>query len=236
LYSRSIAHAVVALAIVTPLGAQQTGQGLPVPQIVTSGEGEVRATPDRATIFIGVQTRAATAAAAAAENARRQTAVIDTLRRLGLAADQITTTGYQVMPETRFDPGTQQARVTGYVVSNMVRAELRRVDQVAPVIDGALARGANQINRLIFSASNADQLRRAAMDSAVAQARADAEVLARAAGGRLGTLIELTSGGTMRPFMDMGMVATREAVQSTPIEPGQTTVTASVTTRWQFIP
>jgi len=47
----------------------------PVPQVVTSGSGEARLRPDRARILIGVQTRAATAAAAAKDNNARQQAV-----------------------------------------------------------------------------------------------------------------------------------------------------------------
>src|ERR671933_364918 len=57
--------------------------------IITTGQGEARVTPDRAVVFIGVESRAATAAQASADNARKQRAVIDTLRALGLASDQI---------------------------------------------------------------------------------------------------------------------------------------------------
>lgn len=49
----------------------------PVPQIATSATGEARVQPDRATIVFAVETRAATAARAGADNARRQRAVLD---------------------------------------------------------------------------------------------------------------------------------------------------------------
>jgi uncharacterized protein len=231
------ALAVGALFAAGALGAQQPAPSTQVPQIVTFGEGEVRVTPDRATIYIGVQTRAATAAAAANENSRLQTAVIDTIRKLGVPPAQITTTGFSVNPEMRFDQTGQRPRVVAYVVSNVVQVELRQIDRVGPVIDAALARGANQINRLVFAASNAAQLRRAALDSAVANARADAAALAQAAGGRLGHLLEVTTGGPIRPMFDMrAAMAVEAAPAPTPIEPGQTTISASVTTRWLFLP
>src|SRR5207245_866790 len=61
------------------------------PQVIATGAGEARVAPDRATIYIGVQSRAPTASAAGADNARRQRAVIDTLRALGLAGDRVPT-------------------------------------------------------------------------------------------------------------------------------------------------
>ncbi|MEO6877215.1 MAG: SIMPL domain-containing protein, partial [Gemmatimonadaceae bacterium] len=122
---------VAGLSVVPVLaGAQMGGTGgSPPPQIVTSGSGESRISPDRATIFIGVQTRAATAALAGADNARRQRAILDTLRALGLASEQLSTVNYNVSPEMQYFPnGTTPPKVTGYTVSNTVRAEVRRLD------------------------------------------------------------------------------------------------------------
>src|SRR5688500_20314829 len=62
-----------------PVAAQQGAppSAVQVPDIVTSATGEARVTPDRAQIHIGVQTRAATAAQAGADNARKTRAVIE---------------------------------------------------------------------------------------------------------------------------------------------------------------
>ena len=56
--------AVVVLAVSgsVPARAQQTlVAGPQIPQIITTGRGEVRASPDRATIFFAVETRATNA-------------------------------------------------------------------------------------------------------------------------------------------------------------------------------
>src|SRR5262249_54226008 len=124
---------------------------------------------------------------------QRQRSVIDTIVALGVPRDQISTQGYSVYPETRFDRDTQKPTVTGYVVSNVVRVELKRTDQVGSVIDASLAKGANQINSLEFFSSNADGARREALADAIAKARGDAEAMARSAGGTLGSLLELNS-------------------------------------------
>jgi hypothetical protein len=205
------------------------------PEIVTSAIGEATLVPDRAAVYVGVQTRAATAAAAARDNATRQRAVIEAIAAVGVPRDQISTESYSVAPDGRFDPTTQKTTITGYVVSNVVRVELRRIDQVAAVLDAALAKGANQINSLDFFASNADSARHGALLQAISRARADAEVMANAAGGTLGSLLELsTNSEGPRPVYRM-QVNAGLAASATPIEPGQQRVQASVSARWRFV-
>src|SRR4051794_30182703 len=145
----------------TPLAAPGT-PGAP-PQIVTSASGESRLAPDRATIAVGIQSRASTAAAAARDNNSRQQAILAAIAAAGIPREQISTENYNVYPEMRQDRPEVAPAVAGYVVSNVVRVDLRRTDQVAPVIDAALAKGANQINSLDFYASNPDPARRQAL-------------------------------------------------------------------------
>src|SRR5256714_5448860 len=77
--------------IQTPLG----GIG---PQIVVTGHGEIKVSPDRATIQIAVQTRASTAAEAAAQNATKQQAGLAALRSFELTNDPLSTVNYQGYP------------------------------------------------------------------------------------------------------------------------------------------
>ena len=233
----AISSVLIALAASSAV-AQAPMHPPPVPQIVTSASADVRVTPNRASISIGVQSRAATAAQASAENSRKQRAVIDAIRAKGVPAEQIGTSGFNVIPETRYDREGQQApRTISYLVSNMVNVELTRIDLVGPVIDAALGAGANQIHGLSFSVAAADSARRVALANAVAKARAEAEVMARAAGGSLGELIELVSGETFMPPPRPMAVMRMEAAQAdaVPIEPGQETVRAQVSARWRFV-
>lgn len=226
-----------------PLAAQQpvAPAPLPAPQIVTNGEGEAQVTPDRARVHIAVETRGATAAAAASENARIQRAVLDRLRALGIPAERLTTAGYSVQPEysQRGRDGTpvEQPRVTGYVARNTVRADVHNMAQVGPVIDASLAAGANRLGGLDMYSSREDSVRREALANAVRAARADAEIMANAAGGRLGALVELTSGGFFRPRIEFAEMGAREVMQQadTPIAAGEQTVRANVMARWLFV-
>ncbi|GAC1647499.1 MAG: hypothetical protein NVS4B3_01620 [Gemmatimonadaceae bacterium] len=207
--------------------------------VVASGRGEARVAPDRATIALGVQTRATTAVAAAAQNARKSRAVLDALATLGLAKEQLSTTGYNVAPDMNYDQPTRTSHVVGYIVSNTVQVELKRIDQVASAIDAALGAGANLINSLTFSSSAAEETRRLALARAVAAARADAETMARAAGGTLGGLIELsTEALEPEPVFGGRLAGVAAASRSvpTPVEPGEQLLNASVIARWRFLP
>jgi uncharacterized protein YggE len=228
-----------------PLSAQDTVAMRPAllpPSITTAARGEARITPDRAMISIGVHTRAATAAQAGAENARKQKAVIDALRAKGISPEQISTTDYNIYPQHAYNPqreGDEAPRIIGYNVTNTVRVDVRKIDQVGSLIDVSLAAGANQVSSLEFYSSNVDDARRSALAAAVARARGDAEAMARAAGGSLGRLLELSSveWNDPRPMMARGFNVMQDAKAApTPIEPGQQTLSVSVSARWMFSP
>jgi uncharacterized protein YggE len=229
---------LVLATILAPLMAQAQDSKTtndPIPQIAVSGRGEVKVSPDRATIQISVQTRATTAAAAAAENATKQQSVLAALRVLGLGNDQLSTINYNVYPEQRYDQGKEPV-IVAYNVTNTILVDVRKLDQVGPVIDGSLSHGANMIASLQFYASNTEAARRSAIATAIEKARADAEAAARAARGSLGTLLEINiaaySPPLPRPLM---MVRAASAQADTPINPGEETLSVEVSTRWRFI-
>ncbi|MBK5187177.1 MAG: SIMPL domain-containing protein [Gemmatimonadaceae bacterium] len=225
-----------------PLVAQQPAGNAPTTMhppsvITTSASGEARYVPDRATISLGVQTRALSAAKASADNALRQRAVIDAIRAQGIAADQISTVNYNLNAEQVYNPqaGDKAPRVTGYVAMNTVRVEVKKIEQVGALIDAAIAKGANEVSSLEFHSSAPDSLRRVALADAYRQALADATVLAQAAGGQLGELIELTTGEP--GVQELQPMSFRKAAMalSTPISPGETGLNAVVLARWRLV-
>lgn len=222
------------VAALPPVLAGQTPSTSSPPQISTTGVGEASAVPDRATIYIAVQTRAATATAASADNARRVKAVMDTLRAIGVSGDQVQTANYSVTPEAPYMPSTTPKTVT-YAVSNSLLVKLRRIEEVGRVIDAALGKGANEISSLQFSSSTVDSVRSLALAAAVVDAKTQAEAMARAAGGSLGQLLELSTSMPVRPMPMVQSFSARAAAQ-TPITPGEQSITATVSARWAFVP
>jgi uncharacterized protein YggE len=231
--------AAAIIAVLAPLSSQSQVSQAPseaLPQISVAAQHEVKVAPDRATIQISVQTRAATAAAAATENATKVQAVLTALRALGLTNDQLSTMNFNVHPDYVHREG-REPTITGYNVTNTILADVRRLDQVGRVIDAALSRGANMMTSLQFYASNTEAARRTAIAGAIAKARADAEAAAAAAGGSLGQLLEINIGAHFpqppMPMMRMQAMAASGAMD-TPIQPGQESLTVIVSTRWRF--
>src|SRR6478609_7636653 len=101
----------------------------PIPQISVTGRGEIKVSPDRATIQISVQTRAVTAAQAAADNASKQQSVLSALKALGLTDDQLSTINYNVYPEQKYEQGKEPV-VVAYNVTNTILVDVRKLTQV----------------------------------------------------------------------------------------------------------
>lgn len=236
-----LALTIAAISLLTPLPGHTQDSLRPVhaltPQIAVVGRGEVKTSPDRATIQMSVQTRAATAAAAGTENATKQQAVLAALKDLGLSNDQLSTIGYNVYPEQRYEEG-KEPTIVAYTVTNTILVDVRKLAQIGPIIDAALSHGANLISSLQFYASNSVVARRTAIAAAIESARADADAAARAAHGSLGMLLEIdiASSSPPPPRPMVMMRAGAATAVDTPINPGEETVSVEVSTRWLFIP
>jgi hypothetical protein len=223
---------------VSAVGAQTFSPGPTArePEITASGHGETHLPPTFAVVMIGVTTRAGTAADAAAQNAAKVASTLAALRQAGVAVDDLTNQGYSI-EQAYEDNGRRRG---GFTARNSIRARVNGVDQVGKVIDAAVNGGAGEINSVQFGAPNIEEARRAAMTEAVKQARADAAVLASAAGGTLGRLITLSSSSSFPPgygsFQLESVVVTGASSVPTVLSPQDLTVSAQALGRWEFIP
>lgn len=227
--------AVLALSSIgcRPVSAQATSVPVPVATINATGEGHRDAAPDRATIMLGVETHARTPAAAGAANADRMTTIRAALRQAGVAEADISTARYSVHVQV----GPTQ-RDTAYVASNSVTVETRKLEEVGRLIDVGLGAGATSIGSLRYDLTDRSAMAREALGDAVADARRQAEVMAEAAGGRLGDLLELGTNPAQYTPIYAAEVSYRMAASAapTPVSPGSVTVSATVTGRWRFVP
>ena len=229
---------VCGLAMLTRVGAQGIEPAIAEPHatISVTGDGEVDVTPDRATLLIAIDSQGATGAAAGADNARTTQAVIRALQAAGVPTPAISTAGYSVEPQWQYPLSKPPQRV-GYQASTLLRLSVQSLPKLGPWIDTALSAGASRIDAVRFDSSDMPDATRQALTLAVRHARADADALALAAGGRLGPLEELTmqpepGTGPVRPLF----ASARIASPSTRIEAPQLQVNAVVAARWRFLP
>lgn len=235
---RLAAAGALLVASASVVGGQPPEPTPQYPELSASAVGEVKGTPDRATILFSVETRAATAAEASAENATRQTAVLAALRAAGLGEDDVGTVSYTITPNMEYDELRRASRVVGYIARNTVRADVRDIPRVGRVIDAAIRAGANEVSSLQFWTSRRDELRLEAIRGAMGRACLEASAMAAAAGGTLGPLVQGTvsdgPGYPPPPPMPMRMEAAQ--AMDTPITPRDVTVNVQVFTRWRFVP
>jgi uncharacterized protein YggE len=201
--------------------------------IAVTGQGEVKAVPDRIALSFAVETTGERAGDTAAENARRSQAVAAAVKPLLDPRDSLLTTRYTIEP--RYDavrPGErQEPRITGYVARNEVQVESQRVDKAGAIIDAATAAGANRVSALHFTVADRAPLLRAAIEKAGNDARAQAESVARGLGVRLGPVLSASTQTVPVPYarrFDAVAMAEARAAPPTPIEPGEVEVNATL--------
>ena len=190
--------------------------------ISVDGSGSIETEPDTATTSFGVVTQGATAQEAMAQNSAAMKKVIDALKRAGVPAKDLQT--QYVSLDSRYD--NQGREILGYNASNSVSAVVRDLAQVGPVIDAGIAAGANNVSGPSLSREDRDKLYREALEKAVADAKAKAEVLAKAAGVTVGAVQSITESPQGGGPMPITFAAMRAA--DVPIETGTTQITAGV--------
>ena len=216
---------VAALAgVLRPDGAGAADPTTTTDTVSVTGTGSVDAVPDRAQVSAGVETRAATAKAASTANGAAMQKVIAALRSNG-GKDVTTQT---VSLSTAFD---QNGQPNGFVASNVASAETS-LDGAGALIDAAVASGANTVYGPSLSRSDADALYRQALAKAVDDAKARAEILAKAAGRSLGRVTAIAESGSVTP---VPYAAKASAAQdSTPVVSGSEETTASVSVTFEL--
>jgi uncharacterized protein YggE len=206
--------------------AAQTGNTV-VRQITVVGTGEAKAAPDRATVELGVRSDAKTAREALADNSGKMAALIGQVKQLGVAAKDIQTRNFNISPTYTQDGHT----VTGYQVTNTVSVVIRNLNSAGDLLDKVVSAGANTIYGMSFDIDNPKALQEQARNAAVADARARAEAMVKAAGGTVGQIITISENiGSVQPPVIMRGVAESAATAggAAPIETGEQTIQAQV--------
>jgi uncharacterized protein len=228
-----IAPAMLA-AIAAPAAAAEIHVQAQGPLVELSVTETVRARPDIATVGAGVTSQAPTAVEAMQRNAAAMDAVIRQIRALGIASDDIQTTGINLGAQFDYDQARQRQVFRGYQASNRVSVTLRKVADAGRVLDALVAAGANDISGPSFSIDDDTAPRAQARKAALETARRQAEEYARWAGYsgvRLLKVTEAVNPGRPVPFDAAETIMVTAARVSTPVEPGLvgTRVTVNVT-------
>jgi uncharacterized protein YggE len=218
------AVALLALMLATQVAAAEGAANPNQRTIEVAGNGEVQAAPDFAVLSLAIETHAATAAEAAGRNGALAQKVSDALRAKLGDKGKTWTGGYSLNPEYS-DQSRPNAKpsITGYQAQNTITVQTGALDLVGPLIDAAIAAGANRVNSL-------DE----AIAKAAKDAQAQAQALAAALGLKLGPIINATTASIDRPQPMMRASLTMAMGRATPVQPGEVTVPATVSLTYQI--
>lgn len=231
------AFALLTLALVSP-GAAAAAEGGANPNLRTiqvTGNGETQASPDLAVLSVAIETHAATAADAAGRNGALAQKVSDALRAKLGDKGKTWTGGYSLYPEYA-DTSRPNVRptITGYRAENAITVQTGALDLVGPLIDAAIAAGANRVNSLDFNLRDDTRARGDAIAKAAKDAQAQAQALAAALGLKLGPIINATTVSAERPVPVMFRAAPMAVSGATPVQPAEVTVPATVSLTYQI--
>ncbi|PXF61232.1 MAG: hypothetical protein C4B59_04575 [Candidatus Methanogaster sp.] len=211
--------------------------------ITTGGHGTVDVQPDEALVRLAVVTQTGDAKSASEENTKKMDAVLAALDKLGIAKEDIATSGYRVQP--RYNRSGKDQRIVGFQVHNSLEVTVRDLEMVGDVLDVTLRSGANEIDGVTFTLSEGQQtaFRNKAIELAVSKAKTDAISVANASGVRIVGPLEISTTGSQlssyRAYADYGgdpndVEALSKAAIAPQIQPGDVTVSAYVTVVYEF--
>jgi uncharacterized protein len=201
--------------------------------LTVSGNGTVYLTPDTAYIYIGVHTDDADLATAVSKNNTQAQALVDALKKAGVAGVDIQTSNFSVYTNSNggIDKMTGQAIANGtyYSVDNTVYVTARDLTHLGSLLNAAVGAGANNINSITFDVADKTAAQAQARQKAMDNAAALAGELAQTAKVSLGAIQTITySDNTYSYYGMVGGGGASAPNASVPIQPGQTQVSVSV--------
>ncbi|MDR7075099.1 uncharacterized protein YggE [Neobacillus niacini] len=197
------------------------------------GEGEIAVQPDTATVNLGVVTESKELMEAQQQNSIIANKVINALIALGIDKNQIQTVEYRIEPEYDYSSGQQIFR--GYKITHILQVKIDDLSIIGKVVDTGVENGANYVANVLFTSKYKEAYYQQALAMALNNASNKAKTIANTIQVTLNPtpILVVERGDTIQPF-ESQHVAFAKGVSSTPIQPGQLLIRASVSTEYRY--
>jgi uncharacterized protein YggE len=167
--------------------------------VAVSGTGSAQVAPDSAIVTMSIVSREPALAAAQKGAADVTAKVLALTDRLRIKREDVDTTGASVRADYRWNRNTEEQELRGYIAERQIAVDLKDLDKLGELVEGAVATGVNQVMPPQLKSSRNRAAYREALANAAADARANAETLAIALGAKLGDAVSINAGGGPRP-------------------------------------
>lgn len=222
-------------------GWPSVGKDVPPQATITvSGKGEIVRVPDIATFSFSVTEESLDVAVAQDSAAKTSNAILAFLEKSGVNKKDIQTSGYNIYPRYEYSGkygyGGKQT-LAAYVVSQSFSVKVRKISDAGKIIGGIGEYGATNLSGLTFSVDREDDVAKEARAKAIAEARQNAEVLARELGVTLVRIIGYSEGGYGGGpiYYEKAMLSgtSRVADVAPEIPAGETKITSNVSVTYE---
>ena len=219
------AAVIAAIALIgESLGHSSSSPGA---TISVTGSGTVTGKPDTMSFEIGVQSMAASAKAALAENNTQMGQLESSLLSHGIVKKNMQTSGLNIYANTN-----QAGAITGFTVQDNLNVTTHKLNSAGAALDAAANAVGNNVvlNGVTFSISNQSKLLASARARAIQNAHTEATQIAKGAGTTVGSIARVTdkentgTGGVFYPVA----TSLKAASGSVPIQSGSQSINVQV--------
>lgn len=235
---RSIAAATAGLAIAAAPACVKHNPPQPGAnprQVTVQGTGQVQGVPDTLTADAGIEFTAPDVTSAMNQTNDRQQAVINALVAAGVDRKDISTTEVTLQPQYSSPEPGGTAAITGYRATNAIAVKIHPTDAASRLLALIVGTGgdATRIKSVRYSIADDSQLVKDARARAFNDAKSRADQYAQLSGLRLGRVLSISETTDNAPTA-RGPGVPKAMPSAVPLEPGQQTVSFSVTAVWEL--
>ncbi len=204
-------------------------------QVTVVGSGQVQGVPDTVTADVGIEFTASDVTAAMNQTNDRQQAVINALAGAGLDRKNISTTAVTLQPQYSNPEPSGTAAITGYRATNAIQVKIHPTDAASRLLALIVSTGgdATRITSVSYSFDDDSQLVKDARARAFNDAKGRADQYAQLSGLQLSRVLSISEASASPPAPG-GPPAPPRGMSAVPLEPGQQTVSFSVTAVWEL--
>ena len=203
------------------------------------GTGTVEIEPEYALMSASVSHTADTAGDAQAMVDRVISRLLDGVEELPVAEDSIDAGQIRIQPRYRWNPRSETQEFQGYEATRVLGFKLTSLESLGDALQMLSEQGATSVDAPQYGSSQTGAARSRALALAFADAKADAETLAKAAGLALGPPDNISTGPQRAPVfrtMNRAAPAAMSAEMAPRYEPGQLSISASVSVVFSATP
>lgn len=221
--TRAIRSCLLVLALISPLPASSEAPG---PHIRVTGVGVVETVPDMATFRVGISEHGYDIEGLKGTIDQHTRELMALVSKLDIPREDVTSAQIFIHPQYDWDDSLRN--FAGYLVGREVEIILRDLDRFSALVDGIIQAGATELSNIELGTSRKEALGDQALRLAVRNGRAEAELLAKAAGTAIENIYQMTAHGQNGPIMMRSQVSA-EALNAAPVfEPGTISIRRQV--------